>query len=156
MGMDIREIQSVLPHRYPFLFIDRVESIGDDRIVAHKLVSCNEPHFEGHFPGNPVMPGVLIIEALAQAGALLAARLTGFDPTRQVMYFMGMEGVKFRKPVVPGDVLQLEVVPLRRGGAVWKLRGEAKVGDQVVAEAELLAGIRPLPPPPGAPATTAG
>jgi beta-hydroxyacyl-ACP dehydratase FabZ len=113
--MDIREIQAVLPHRYPFLFIDRVASIDDDRIVAHKLVSRNEPHFEGHFPGNPVMPGVLIIEALAQAGALLAARLTGFDPAKQIMYFMGMEAVKFRRPVVPGDVLQLEVVPLRRG-----------------------------------------
>ena len=155
MGMDIREIQAVLPHRYPFLFIDRVDSIDDDRIVAHKLVSRNEPHFEGHFPGNPVMPGVLIIEALAQAGALLAARLTGFDPARQVMYFMGMDAVKFRRPVVPGDVLQLEVVPLRRGGAVWKLRGEAKVGDQVVAEAELLAGIRPLPSAPGS-SITAG
>jgi 3-hydroxyacyl-[acyl-carrier-protein] dehydratase len=151
MGMDIREIQSVLPHRYPFLFIDRVESVGDDRIVAHKLVSRNEPHFEGHFPGNPVMPGVLIIEALAQAGAILAARLTGFDPSRQVMYFMGMDGVKFRKPVVPGDVLQLEVVALRKGGAVWKMRGEAKVDGKVVAEAELLAGIRPLP---GTPTTT--
>jgi 3-hydroxyacyl-[acyl-carrier-protein] dehydratase len=145
MGMDIREIQSVLPHRYPFLFIDRVESIDGDRIVAHKLVSRNEPHFEGHFPGNPVMPGVLIIEALAQAGAILAARATNFDPRRQVIYFMGMEAVKFRRPVVPGDVLQLEVVPLRKGGAVWKMRGEAKVGGQVVAEAELLAGIRPLP-----------
>jgi 3-hydroxyacyl-[acyl-carrier-protein] dehydratase len=151
MGMDIREIESVLPHRYPFLLVDRVESIGEDKIVAHKLVSRNEPHFEGHFPGNPVMPGVLIIEALAQAGALLAARLTNFDPTRQVIYFMGMEGVKFRKPVLPGDVLQLEVVPLRRGGSIWKMRGEAKVGDTVVAEAELLAGIRPIPgaKPPG-------
>jgi 3-hydroxyacyl-[acyl-carrier-protein] dehydratase len=149
MGMDIREIQSVLPHRYPFLFIDRVESIADDRIVARKLVSRNEPHFEGHFPGNPVMPGVLIIEALAQAGAILAAGLTNFDPTRQVMYFMGMDAVKFRKPVVPGDVLQLEVVTLRKGGAIWKFRGEAKVDGNVVAEAELLAGIRPLPGPSG-------
>jgi 3-hydroxyacyl-[acyl-carrier-protein] dehydratase len=144
MGMDIREIQAVLPHRYPFLLVDRVESIDDDRIVAHKLVSRNEPHFDGHFPGNPVMPGVLIIEALAQAGALLAARSTGFDPARQVMYFMGMDAVKFRKPVVPGDVLRLEVVPLRKGGAIWKMRGEAKVDGAVVAEAELLAGIRPL------------
>jgi 3-hydroxyacyl-[acyl-carrier-protein] dehydratase len=145
MGMDIREIESVLPHRYPFLFIDRVESIGEDRIVAHKLVSRNEPHFEGHFPGNPVMPGVLILEALAQAGAILAARQTSFDPSRQVIYFMGMEAVKFRKPVVPGDLLQLEVVPLRKGAAIWKMRGEAKVGGTVVAEAEMLAGIRPLP-----------
>jgi 3-hydroxyacyl-[acyl-carrier-protein] dehydratase len=148
MGMDIREIQAVLPHRYPFLFIDRVETIDDEKIVAYKLVSRNEPFFEGHFPGNPVMPGVLIIEALAQAGALLAARVTGFDPARQVMYFMGMDGAKFRRPVVPGDVLRLEVVPLRKGGAIWKMRGEAKVDGTVVAEAELLAGIRPLTAPP--------
>src|SRR5688500_11673292 len=145
MGMDIREIQAVLPHRYPFLLVDRVESVAEDRIIAYKLVTRNEPHFAGHFPGNPVMPGVLIIEALAQAGAILAARVTKFDPTRQVLYFMGMEAVKFRKPVLPGDVLQLEVVALRRGAAVWKMRGEAKVGENVVAEAELLAGIRPLP-----------
>ena len=150
--MDIREIEAVLPHRYPFLLVDRVDSIDDDRIVARKLVSRNEPHFEGHFPGHPVMPGVLIIEALDQAGALFAARLTKFDPTRQVIYFMGMDAVKFRRPVVPGDVLQLEVVPLRRGGAVWKMRGEAKVGDTVVAEAEFLASIQPRPPVPAAPA----
>ncbi len=151
MGMDIREIESLLPHRYPFLLVDRVESLTEERIVALKLVTRNEPHFEGHFPGNPVMPGVLIIEALAQAGALLAARATNFDPTRQVIYFMGMDGVKFRKPVVPGDVLRLEVVPLRKGGAIWKMRGEAKVDGLVVAEAELLAGIRPLTAPTGTP-----
>src|SRR5688572_1288064 len=145
MPMDIREIEAVLPHRYPFLLVDHVDLIDEDRIVARKLVSRNEPHFEGHFPGHPVMPGVLIVEALAQAGALFAARLTKFDPTRQVIYFMGMEAVKFRKPVVPGDVLRLEVVPLRRGGAIWKMRGEAKVGDAVVAEAEFLASIQPRP-----------
>jgi 3-hydroxyacyl-[acyl-carrier-protein] dehydratase len=149
--MDIREIEAVLPHRYPFLLVDFVDSIDNDRIVARKLVSRNEPHFEGHFPGHPVMPGVLIIEALAQAGALFAARLTGFDPVKQVIYFMGMDGVKFRKPVVPGDVLRLEVVPLRRGGAVWKMRGEAKVGDTVVAEAEFLASIQPRPAVPASP-----
>ena len=149
--MDIREIESILPHRYPFLLVDYVDSIDDERIVARKLVSRNEPHFEGHFPGHPVMPGVLIVEALAQAGALFAARLTKFDPTRQVIYFMGIDAVKFRKPVVPGDVLRLEVVPLRKGGAVWKMRGEAKVADALVAEAEFLASIQNRPPPPGAP-----
>jgi 3-hydroxyacyl-[acyl-carrier-protein] dehydratase len=150
--MDIREIEAVLPHRYPFLLVDHVDALDEDRIVARKLVSRNEPHFQGHFPGHPVMPGVLIVEALAQAGALFAARATGFDPSRQVIYFMGMDAVKFRKPVVPGDVLRLEVVPLRRGGAVWKMRGEARVGDTVVAEAEFLASIQPRPgsqPPPG-------
>jgi 3-hydroxyacyl-[acyl-carrier-protein] dehydratase len=149
--MDIREIEAVLPHRYPFLLVDFVDEIDNDRIVARKLVSRNEPHFEGHFPGHPVMPGVLIIEALAQAGALFAARLTGFDPVKQVIYFMGMDAVKFRKPVVPGDVLRLEVVPLRRGGAVWKMRGEARVGDTVVAEAEFLASIQPRPAAPASP-----
>jgi 3-hydroxyacyl-[acyl-carrier-protein] dehydratase len=149
--MDIREIEAVLPHRYPFLLVDFVDEIDNDRIVARKLVSRNEPHFEGHFPGHPVMPGVLIIEALAQAGALFAARLTGFDPVKQVIYFMGMDAVKFRKPVVPGDVLRLEVVPLRRGGAVWKMRGVARVGDTVVAEAEFLASIQPRPAAPASP-----
>lgn len=143
MQMDIRAIEKVLPHRYPFLLVDFVEHIDDDKIVARKMVSRNEPHFEGHFPGHPVMPGVLIIEAMAQAGGLYAARLTKFDPAKQVIYFMAIDAVKFRKPVVPGDLLRLEVVPLRKGGAVWKMRGEAKVNDVVVAEAEFLASIQP-------------
>ena len=141
--LDIRAIERILPHRYPFLLVDRVDEIGDDKIVARKLVSRNEPHFNGHFPGHPVMPGVLIIEALAQAGALLAAQLVGFDPATQVIYFMAIDKAKFRKPVVPGDALSLEVVPLRKGGVIWKMRGEAKVDGVVVAEAELLASIQP-------------
>jgi 3-hydroxyacyl-[acyl-carrier-protein] dehydratase len=145
MQMDIRQIEAVLPHRYPFLLVDHVDHVDDERIVARKMVSRNEPHFEGHFPGHPVMPGVLIVEAMAQAGALFAARLTKFDPERQVIYFMGIDGVKFRRPVTPGDTLRLEVVPLRKGGAVWKMRGEAKVGETVVAEAEFLASIQPRP-----------
>jgi 3-hydroxyacyl-[acyl-carrier-protein] dehydratase len=148
MGMDIREIEAVLPHRYPFLLIDRVDELDDDKIVARKLVSRNEPHFEGHFPGHPVMPGVLIVEAMAQAGAIFAGRLTKFDPAKQVIYFMSIDAVKFRKPVVPGDVLTLEVIPLRRGGAVWKMRGEAKVDGSVVCEAEFLASIQNRPPTP--------
>jgi beta-hydroxyacyl-ACP dehydratase FabZ len=142
--MDSVAIQAVLPHRYPFLLVDRVDTLTDEKIVARKLVSVNEPFFQGHFPGHPVMPGVLIVEALAQAGALLAAPQVGFDPARHAIYFMAMDKVKFRKPVVPGDVLLLEVTPLRKGGAVWRMRGEAKVGDSVVAEAEFLAGIRAL------------
>ena len=144
--MDIRDIERVLPHRYPFLLVDRVTVIDDDHIVAVKNVTRNEPHFDGHFPGHPVMPGVLIIEALAQAGALYAARLTKFDPERQVIYFMAIDKAKFRKPVVPGDQLSLEVTPLRKGGMIWKLRGEAKVGDAVVAEAEFMASIQPRTP----------
>jgi 3-hydroxyacyl-[acyl-carrier-protein] dehydratase len=141
--LDIRAIERILPHRYPFLLVDRVDEIGADKIVARKMVSRNEPHFNGHFPGHPVMPGVLIIEALAQAGALLAAQLVGFDPATQVIYFMAIDKARFRKPVVPGDLLILEVVPLRKGGAIWKLRGEAKVDGVIVAEAELLASIQP-------------
>ena len=137
--MEAREIQALLPHRYPFLLVDRVVEVGPDKIVALKNVTINEPFFQGHFPGQPVMPGVLIVEALAQAGAVMAARATGFDPTTHVVYFMAMDKVKFRKPVVPGDQLSLEVVPLRKGGQVWKMRGEAKVGGAVVAEAEMLA-----------------
>ena len=143
--LDIRDIERILPHRYPFLLVDRVDEIDDDHIVARKLVSRNEPHFNGHFPGHPVMPGVLIIEALAQAGALYAAKLVSFDPAKQVIYFMAIDKAKFRRPVVPGDVLRLEVVPLRKGGAIWKMRGEAKVGDVVVCEAEFMASIQPRP-----------
>ena len=155
-ALNIRDIERVLPHRYPFLLVDRVDEIGDDRIVASKMVTRNEPHFEGHFPGNPVMPGVLIIEALAQAGALYAARLTKFDPERQVIYVMAIDKAKFRKPVVPGDHLVLEVTPLRKGGAIWKMRGEAKVGGAVVAEAEFMASIQPRPgttPPTSSPSS---
>jgi beta-hydroxyacyl-ACP dehydratase FabZ len=141
--LDIRAIERILPHRYPFLLVDRVDEIGPERILARKLVTRNEPHFEGHFPGHPVMPGVLIIEAMAQAGALLAANAGGFDPETNVIYFMSIDGAKFRKPVVPGDVLMLDVVPLRKGKAIWKLRGEAKVDGELVAEAELMATIQP-------------
>jgi 3-hydroxyacyl-[acyl-carrier-protein] dehydratase len=141
--LDIRAIERILPHRYPFLLVDRVDEIGSDKIIARKMVTRNEPHFNGHFPGHPVMPGVLIIEALAQAGALLAAHVVDFNPATHVIYFMAIDKARFRKPVVPGDLLTLEVVPLRKGGAIWKLRGEAKVDGVVVAEAELLASIQP-------------
>src|SRR5262249_41182321 len=124
--MKIGDILGILPHRYPFLLVDRVLEAADDKLVALKNVTINEPFFNGHFPGNPVMPGVLIVEALAQAGGVLAARRAGFDPAKQVIYFMAIDKVKFRRPVVPGDQLILEVVPLRAGGKVWKLRGEAK------------------------------
>ena len=152
MTMTIQEIEAVLPHRYPFLLIDRVDSVDETRIVARKMVTRNEPFFDGHFPGHPVMPGVLIIEALAQAGVLLGARAGRFDPAKHVVYFMGLNEVKFRKPVVPGDLLQLEVKPLRIGAAVWKLRGEAKVDGAVVAEAEMLAGVQARQAPGAKPA----
>ena len=142
--MNKAEIEAILPHRDPFLLLDEVLELEPGaRVVARKTVT--EADCAGHFPGNPIMPGVKMVEALAQAGALYAARLTKFDPARQVIYFMAIDGVKFRKPVVPGDVLRLEVVPLRKGGVVWKMRGEAKVADAVVAEAEFLASIQNKP-----------
>ena len=139
--MNVSEIQAVLPHRYPFLLVDRVVEMAEDKVVGLKNVTVNEPFFQGHFPGQPVMPGVLLVEALAQAGALLACKATGFDPAKQVIYFMGIDKVKFRKRVVPGDQVLLEVVPLRKGASVWKMRGEAKVAGQVVCEAEFLATL---------------
>jgi beta-hydroxyacyl-ACP dehydratase FabZ len=141
--LDIRAIEALLPHRPPFLMIDHVESISDDRIVARKAIDPEEAYFRGHFPGHPVMPGVLIIEALAQAGAVLAARQSGFDPGTQVMYFMAIDKARFRKPVFPGEVLRLEVIPLRKGASIWKMRGEARVGESLVAEAEFVAGMQP-------------
>jgi len=141
--LDIRAIEKILPHRYPFLLVDRVDEVGPERILARKMVTRNESFFEGHFPGHPVMPGVLILESLAQTGALYAAQQVNFNPETHVIYLMAMDGVKFRKPVVPGDMLVLDVTPLRKGGAIWKLRGEAKVDGVVVAEAELMASIQP-------------
>jgi beta-hydroxyacyl-ACP dehydratase FabZ len=146
--VNISEIQALLPHRYPFLLVDRVVEMGDDKVVGLKNVTANEPFFQGHFPGQPVMPGVLLVEALAQAGALLACKATGFDPAKQVIYFMGIDKVKFRKRVEPGDQVLLEVVPLRKGVSVWKMRGEAKVGGQVVCEAEFLATLAQRDAPP--------
>jgi beta-hydroxyacyl-ACP dehydratase FabZ len=141
--LDIRAIEKILPHRYPFLLVDRVDEVGPERILARKMVTRNESFFEGHFPGHPVMPGVLILESLAQTGALYAAQQVNFNPETHVIYLMAMDSVKFRKPVVPGDMLVLDVTPLRKGGAIWKLRGVAKVNDVIVAEAELMASIQP-------------
>lgn len=134
------QILGLLPHRYPFLLIDRVLELTDDKIVALKNVSFNEPHFQGHFPGVPVMPGVLQIEAMAQAGGILASRVVTFDPSTHVMLFMAIDAVKFRKAVVPGDQLHIEVVPLRKG-KIFKMRGEIRVGGQIASEAEFLAGL---------------
>jgi beta-hydroxyacyl-ACP dehydratase FabZ len=134
------QILGILPHRYPFLLVDRVLELTDDKIVALKNVSWNEPYFQGHFPGAPVMPGVLQVEAMAQAGGILASRVVAFDPVKQVMLFMAMDQVKFRRKVVPGDQLILEVVPLRKG-KIFKMRGEAKVDGKLVSEAEFLATL---------------
>lgn len=140
--MDIGEIQNLLPHRYPFLLIDRVvEIIPGQRITAYKNVTINEPFFNGHFPGHPVMPGVLILEALAQASAILAYKSENMDPTQKVTYLMGVDGARFRKPVVPGDRLQLGIEVLRHKGSVWKTKGTATVDGVKVAEGEFLATV---------------
>jgi 3-hydroxyacyl-[acyl-carrier-protein] dehydratase len=140
--MDLQEIQKLLPHRYPFLLVDRVvEVVPGQKLVGYKNVSVNEPFFQGHFPGHPVMPGVLILEALAQACAILAYKSEGMDPTKKVTYLMAIDGAKFRKPVVPGDRLQLQVEVVRHKGAVWKQKGEATVDGALVAEGEFLATV---------------
>jgi 3-hydroxyacyl-[acyl-carrier-protein] dehydratase len=132
------EIAALLPHRFPFQFIDRVLEFDDGtRIVALKNVSINEPFFRGHFPEQPLMPGVLICEALAQAGALLAHRSTdGVEPGR-VCLLAGLDHVRFRRPVLPGDQLQLEVVVQRRRRPLWRMSGTARVDGHLAAEAEL-------------------
>lgn len=122
--------------------IDRVVELGDDKVVALKNVSANEPYFAGHFPGHPIMPGVLQVEAMAQAGAVLAINQMAEPGQSPLVFFMGIDKVKFRKPVVPGDQLRLEVEPLRKGGAIWKMAGRALVDGNVVSEAEFLATFK--------------
>lgn len=131
---DARQIQQILPHRYPFLLVDRiVELVPRERIVGVKQVTIGEPFFQGHFPGAPVMPGVLVVEALAQVGAILALRELE-DRERKLVLFSGIEEALFRRPVVPGDTLMLEVTALRIGSRMQRMRGEAKVNGQIVAE----------------------
>jgi len=139
---DIQAIMNLMPHRYPFLLIDRViKLVAGEEIVAIKNVTINEPFFQGHFPGNPIMPGVLIIEAMAQAGGILAYESVPPDSRSRLVYFMGMDKVKFRKPVVPGDQLQFEVKILKIRSKVVKIYGRAMVDNILVAEAELMASF---------------
>jgi 3-hydroxyacyl-[acyl-carrier-protein] dehydratase len=138
--MDIREIQKFLPHRYPFLLVDKIiEIIPGKKALGIKNVTFNEEFFQGHFPGNPIMPGVLIIEALAQVSGILAFH-SGATPGKSV-YFMSIEKAKFRKPVVPGDQIKLETNILQHRGNVWKFSGHAIVEDKVAAEAEFTAMV---------------
>ena len=139
--MDSVEIQSILPHRYPFLLVDRIRELDPDRrIVGIKNVTINEPFFQGHFPGRPVMPGVLILEALAQVGGVLAFKSLG-SVGRPVVYLTGIDGAKFRKPVVPGDILRLEVDVLKKRAPFWKMQGRAFVESELVCEAEVTAMV---------------
>jgi len=133
--MDIKEIQKFLPHRYPFLLVDKVVEIEPgEKAVGIKNVTVNEQFFQGHFPGRPIMPGVLIIEAMAQVAGVLAFRSGA--PVGKSVYFMSIEKAKFRRPVVPGDQLRLEINVLQRRGNVWKCSGNATVEEKVAAETE--------------------
>ncbi len=139
--LDSQAIQKLLPHRYPFLLVDRIiELIPRVRIVGVKQVSINEPFFQGHFPGAPVMPGVLVVEALAQVGAVLALREIE-DRDSKLVLFTGIREARFRKPVVPADTLVLEVTALRIGSRVQRMHGEAKVEGQLVADADIMSII---------------
>jgi 3-hydroxyacyl-[acyl-carrier-protein] dehydratase len=139
--LDVEAIQKLLPHRPPFLLVDRVVLVEPGKkLVGWKGVTMNEPFFVGHFPGHPVMPGVLILEALAQASALLAIKsMPPEESARKITYLMSIDGAKFRKPVVPGDRLELHVEVVKSKGAVWRMKGAAVVDGQTAAEAEFLA-----------------
>jgi 3-hydroxyacyl-[acyl-carrier-protein] dehydratase len=140
--MDIKQIMQHIPHRYPFILVDRIlELVPNKRVVGLKNVSMNEPFFQGHFPGTPIMPGVLILEAMAQTSGVLAIASLSEGDKSALMYFMGLDQVKFRKMVVPGDQLMMELEVLKQRAKVMKLAGVARVDGQVVAEAQLMATL---------------
>ena len=139
---DIQKIMNLLPHRYPFIMIDRIlELVPGEKVIALKNVTINEPFFQGHFPGRPIMPGVLIIEAMGQAGAVLAAESLPGKQQDSLIYFMSMDKVKFRQPVVPGDQLIFEMKFLKKRAKVFKMSGVALVDGKRVVEAELMASF---------------
>lgn len=138
--LDVKDIFKYLPHRYPFLLVDRIEQVhGDQKIVGIKNVSFNENFFQGHFPNRPVMPGVLICEAMAQVGAILAHNARGGMGDNKVFVLTGLDNVKFKRPVEPGDQLRLELTCVKRRGSFWKMQGVAMVDGKLVAQAEISA-----------------
>lgn len=145
--MDVNEVLAHLPQRYPFQMIDRVELVEPGkRIVALKAVSANEPYFQGHFPGRPIMPGVLILEAMAQAAGILVFRTLGAKPDENsVYYYAGIDNARFKKPVGPGDQLLIEVTLAASKRGIWKFSGVARVDGQVASEADLICAVRPTP-----------
>ncbi|GAB4386970.1 3-hydroxyacyl-ACP dehydratase FabZ [Albidovulum sp.] len=137
---DIHLIKQIIPHRYPFLLIDKVIGIEPNKgCVGIKNVTCNEPHFQGHFPAKPIMPGVTIVEAMAQAAAVLVGISMNLIGRDLLTYFMSIENCKFRRMVVPGDVLELHMTVRRGGGRIWKFHGDAKVAGQIACEADITA-----------------
>lgn len=142
--LNIDEIREILPHRYPMLLVDRILEISDTRVVGIKNVTANEPFFQGHFPNYPIMPGVLVVEALAQCGGVLALREMA-DRDEKVVLFASIDECRFRAPVTPGDQLRLELEILRRRGGIVKMRGQAFVDDRLVAEAVLMCSIAERP-----------
>ena len=141
--IEIEEIMRVLPHRYPFLLVDRVLEYDEGkRVVGIKNVTINEPFFQGHFPAEPVMPGVLVVEAMAQTACVLVVSTFGSDSEGKLVYFMSIDGVRFRRPVVPGDRLELHVQKVQSRANVWKFEGKAIVDGKVAAEATFAAMIR--------------
>jgi len=140
--LDIKEIVRLLPHRYPFLLVDRIlEGEKGKSLVGLKNVSINESYFQGHFPAEPIMPGVLILEGMAQVGGILAFYSIPEMIGEKLIYFAGIDKVRFRRPVVPGDQLIYEMVVLKQKGKIWKMEGKAKVESEVVAEAEFMAAF---------------
>jgi 3-hydroxyacyl-[acyl-carrier-protein] dehydratase len=141
-AVDINAIKRMIPHRYPFLLIDRVVNLRSQvSAVGIKNVSVNEPHFEGHFPVRPILPGVLIFEAMAQTAAVLVVHTLGLHDSDRLVYFMSIDSAKFRSVVQPGDTLELHVEVIRGRGKVWKFRGAGRVGERLAAEAEYTAMI---------------
>jgi len=145
MTMDVMEIQEIIPHRYPFLLVDRItEVIKNEGLVGYKNVSISENVFQGHFPGHPIYPGVMILEGMAQAGGILAFQsmdMTKEEAANKVVYFMSIDKAKFRAPVKPGDRLEYRIKVIKQKGAIWMLKGEAFVDEKMVSEAELKAMI---------------
>jgi 3-hydroxyacyl-[acyl-carrier-protein] dehydratase len=145
MVMDVTQIQKIIPHRFPFLLVDRITDLNkNENLVGYKNVSISEPIFQGHFPGHPIYPGVMILEGMAQAGGILAFEsmdMTEEEAARKVVYFMSIDNAKFRSPVTPGDKLEYRISIIKHKGAIWMLRGEAYVDDKLVSEADLKAMI---------------
>ena len=138
--IDVVKIMEMIPHRYPILLVDRIiDYVEGESAVGLKNVTMNEPHFNGHFPGMPVMPGVLIVEAMAQTSAILVVKTLGEEAQGKIVYFMSIDSAKFRRPVVPGDSLHIHVDKIQNRGKVWKFQGTAKVDGKVCAEAVITA-----------------